>query len=112
MKIILVLTGTSTGGILAAAIGILGKNGRECFKLYEGFIPYVFGESKLLAPNKYDESKLESLVRGHFVSFSLLRLSPKETDLSETIHSCGLLVRASDQRSFSTLRVFSTPPLQ
>ncbi len=43
---VILLTGTSTGGILAAALGINGYDGKRCVEVYEELIPIVFKKNK------------------------------------------------------------------
>ena len=72
---VVTIAGTSTGGILAAALGMNGYDGKKCVKLYEDLIPKVFYKSlmqKILSkiPNRaaYKYENLEAQLKDHFPS--------------------------------------------
>ncbi len=65
------IIGTSTGGILAAAMGIEGKSGNDCTKLYRDLIPEIFKPYQpwnLCKSSKYNAVILEEQIKKHFVS--------------------------------------------
>lgn len=62
-------SGTSTGGILAAAVGIKEMSGEQCRELYEKLIPKIF-QKKILGSSwkkyQYDKSILEEELKEYF----------------------------------------------
>ncbi len=70
--ILVPITGTSTGGILAAALGINGYDGERCVRVYEELIPVIFQQGWIqwilskITRTAYNSKNLKRELKKHF----------------------------------------------
>ncbi len=66
MWLLLFTLGTSTGALLAAALGINHYTGERCVQLYRDLIREIFKNKRRVKKNLYDATKLEENLKEHF----------------------------------------------